>query len=420
LSKSSGSRAIYGKAIGSGLAGLAGLAAQGLLASDAQAESAPIRVMTSESKHKDWFDLSLAYPENPNGVHIAAGGDFDADGFPDIVVGNPVGSGDSLTVLADDKDRVIKKWPAAPGNGIGGMVIDVCKIPAPPAPTPVAGIVTGAASGPSSFIKLSSWDRSPSSPLVVQDEQNAFPGQTMRSGVHVAAGDLDGDGRPEIVAGSSGDVGEPGALPASSYIKFGTVEGEAATGFHIKFEPEFYPYGQSYRGGVRVATGDVNGDGVEDIVTVGSNGSKSKIDSFTWKNRTPELFGSFEVDTPAGGDVSIAIGDVTGDGVPDVCVSKYKERKDWIDIFSWNAPNNLTTGGGSVGGEITWTLVNSISVYGGSTYDGGFNMVIQDVTGDGIGDIIAAPAGVVPEPASLALLSVSAMCLRRRRRRPPQ
>lgn len=411
MSESTGSRAVYGKAIGSGLVGLAGLAAQGLLASDAQAESAPIRVMTSESKHKDWFDLSLAFPGNPNGVHIAPTGDLDGDSIPDVIVGSPVGSGDALAVLGVQKDKMqILEW--TPGSNHGMRAANYMKIPAPPAP--IYGIVSAAASGPSGHVKLSGWDRTPNSPPVVFDEQNAFPGQTMRSGVHVASGDLDGDGIAEFVAGTSGDVGLPGALPASSYIKIGSVDGEANDA-HIKFQPELYPYGQTYRGGIRVATGDVDGDGSADLVTVGDFGDHSTIRVFGEgsKDWPPRLLSTYDVDTSTSGGVSVAVGDLNGDGRAELVSSRHKDHKGEIEILSWSFGDT-----GPEGGLMQWNVVNTLQPYGpGSGYDGGFNLAVFDATGDGLADIFVAPASVVPEPASLGLIGAASMGLRRRRRR---
>src|SRR5207302_3111149 len=71
-----------------------------------------------------------------------------------------------------------------------------------------------------------------------------------RGGVFVAAGDVDGDGRPDIITGAG-----PGGGP---HVKVFS----GATGAEIR---SFFAYAPTFAGGVRVAAGDVNGDGRVDI-----------------------------------------------------------------------------------------------------------------------------------------------------------
>jgi len=73
---------------------------------------------------------------------------------------------------------------------------------------------------------------------------------TFRGGVNVAQGDVNGDGVPDIIAGS-GVGGGP-------VVKvFDGVTGNLIRSF-LAYEPTF-------RGGVNVSTGDINGDGFADI-----------------------------------------------------------------------------------------------------------------------------------------------------------
>jgi hypothetical protein len=71
-------------------------------------------------------------------------------------------------------------------------------------------------------------------------------------GIFVAAGDVTGDGRADIVTGAG-----PGGGP---HVRvFDGVTGAEILGF--------FAYAPGFLGGVRVAAGDVDGDGRADVVT---------------------------------------------------------------------------------------------------------------------------------------------------------
>src|SRR5207302_546489 len=70
----------------------------------------------------------------------------------------------------------------------------------------------------------------------------------------------------------------------------------------LKFS--FFAYDPSYRGGVTVATGDVNGDGVEDVVT-GSATTSSHVKVFD--GQTGNLIASFFAFPGFNGGVNVAV-----------------------------------------------------------------------------------------------------------------
>jgi hypothetical protein len=77
------------------------------------------------------------------------------------------------------------------------------------------------------------------------------------------------------------------------------------------------PYGTSFPGTISVAQGDVNGDGVFDLIVAAGRGGGPHVKIFD--GVTLNLIGSFfAYTTTFTGGVSVAAADVTGDGVADI------------------------------------------------------------------------------------------------------
>ena len=148
----------------------------------------------------------LAYGTNKYGVNVTAG-DIDGDGYDEIITGAGPGAVFGPHVRAFDYD------------GVGSV-------------TPVPG---------ASF----------------------FAYGTLKWGVNVAAGDIDGDSFDEIVTGAG-----PGAV-FGPHVRGWNVDGGAAQAIGAV---SFLAYGTN-KYGVNVSCGDVDGDGIDELVTGPGPGS---------------------------------------------------------------------------------------------------------------------------------------------------
>jgi hypothetical protein len=119
-------------------------------------------------------------------------------------------------------------------------------------------------------------------------------------GVRVAVGDVNGDGVADIVTG---------AQSGGQLVKvFDGVSGAEIRSFN--------PFAAGFTGGVTVAAGDINGDGRADLV-VGAGSGSSEVKVFD--GLTLDVMKDFFAFTPSfAGGVSVAVGDVNGDGRADL------------------------------------------------------------------------------------------------------
>ncbi len=108
-------------------------------------------------------------------------------------------------------------------------------------------------------------------------------------GIRVSAGDIDGDGIDEIITGTMA-----GLAPVARAFK--------ADGTMIK---SFYAYDKSFRGGIDVAAGDVDGDGIDEIVTGDSVGGTGEVRIFNGNGKLQKKFFAYSSNFKAGLRVSV-------------------------------------------------------------------------------------------------------------------
>jgi hypothetical protein len=190
------------------------------------------------------------------------------------------------------------------------------------------------------------------------------------------------------------------------------------------------PFGSTYTGAVRVAVGDVTGDGVADVVAVTDGGGTSTARVAVINGATGAL-----VSTPAlvpaayTGKLSVAVGDVTGDGVADIALGSndggphvrvyrggnFALLSDFVAMTATNFLGRTTVALGDMNADGKADLVVSAWYTTGTQVKGflgttlapgsapmkafstqfltgsigtGVNLAIGDVDGDGYGDLL--------------------------------
>jgi hypothetical protein len=155
-------------------------------------------------------------------------------------------------------------------------------------------------------------------------------------------------------------------VPTGTVTFFDTITSPVAVSSHKTFNP----YGAGYTGGVRVAAGDINGDGRDDFITgAGTNGHVKVFDG-----RTGATIRSFFAFPGFTGGVNVAAGDINGDGRDDIIVGAGAGATPHVKVINGT----------------TFATIRSFIAYPG--YTGGVTVAAGDINGDGRADIITGAA----------------------------
>ena len=169
----------------------------------------------------------------------------------------------------------------------------------------------------------------------------------------------------------------PGPAPATPIV---AGAGPGGSPFVVAYNHEgisrfgFYAYDEDFRGGVRVATGDFNGDGIPDIVTAPGPGRQADIRLFSGVSGSQ--FGQFlAYDASMTAGVFVATGDVDGDGILDIITGAGNSAEPRVRVFS--------------GLQLHLAPIRDFLAYPG--YNVGVNVAAGDFNADGKADIVTGP-----------------------------
>ena len=183
------------------------------------------------------------------------------------------------------------------------------------------------------------------------------------NGVRAVMADVTGDGVADIIAGTG-----PG-VPAEVVVISGVTHQIVQT---------YFPFGSTFTGGVFVAAGDVTGNGYADIAVSPDQGGGPRV--VVYDGKTGSILANFYGinDPNFRGGARVTMGDVNGDGLADLIVS----------AGAGGGPRIAVYNGASIrAGQTPTELVNDFYAFDPSLRNGAY-VTVGDLTGDGYDDLV--------------------------------
>jgi len=225
------------------------------------------------STQKELFSVAPFEAAFTGGVYVSAG-DVTGDGIPDLAITPDEGGGPRVDIYsgAVGFPKVTSFFGIDDVNFRGGARSAIADMTS----DGIADLIVVAGFGGGPRVAAFNGKSLSGTPVKLFGDFFAFE-QTLRNGIFVTAGDIDGDGFADLIAG-----GGPGGGP-----RVLAFDGKSLlTDTHTNLA-NFFGGDVNSRGGIRVAVKNLDGDTKADLVVGSGTGAGSRVTSYLGKNITP-------------------------------------------------------------------------------------------------------------------------------------
>lgn len=257
-------------------------------------------------------------------------------------------------LIMDDRANLQKSFLAYDKKFKGGVALAVGDVDGDGS----SEIVTAPQAGGGPHVRIFNSDG------VLKYEFFAYP-NNVQTGLNLAVGDLDQDGRAEIVVAPQ--------VGGGPHVKVFKYDGE--------LKSQFFAYNDKFRGGVNLSIGDINNDGLGDIVTAPVSNSDPQLKVFS--NTGLLLYSWLAYDKKLVRGMQVAVGDIDNDKWVDIITTPAKGYQPQVKVFDFSGK-----------------LKSDFIAY--SRYlTGGIKIIARDISGDTQPEILA-----LPNKGNVALLRI--------------
>jgi len=254
------------------------------------------------------------------GSRVAVG-DFDGDGTADYAVGAGAGAQPEVKVFSGRDGRLMADFMAFEWYFQGGVYVAAGDVNGDGRDELVLG--AGAGGGP----RVKVLDLTTNQVLA---DFWGIADESFRGGARPAVGDINGDGRADLIV-SAGETGGPRVA-----IYDGRTVGNLRQ--PARLAPDFYAFESSLTNGAYVAAGDINGDGMADLIAGAGEGGGPRVVVYDGAalsaGRIVQVASFMAGDAGGQSGVRVAAADLDGDGLTDILTGPGSNSDGFVRAFS--------------------------------------------------------------------------------------